>query len=99
MKNNKMYVLVRRDLSSQQQAVQAGHALAEYLLKETQIPWDNGTLIYLGVRDEQELEKWAYKLTMRGKTWRGFTEPDRNNELTAIAIIDNGEFFKNLRLL
>lgn len=29
----KMYILIRRDLSAPQQAVQGGHALAEYLLK------------------------------------------------------------------
>jgi hypothetical protein len=28
-----LYVVVRKDLSVQQQAVQAGHAVAEYLLK------------------------------------------------------------------
>jgi len=30
---DKLYVLIRKDLSIQQQAVQAGHAVAEFLLK------------------------------------------------------------------
>jgi len=30
---DKLYVIVRKDLSPQQQAVQAGHSVAEFLLK------------------------------------------------------------------
>lgn len=63
----KMYVLVRKDLPKTYQAVQAGHALAEYLLHSLSCSWDNGTLIYLGVRDEEELKSWGDTLTARNK--------------------------------
>jgi hypothetical protein len=43
----KLYVLVRKDLPKNYQAVQAGHAVAEYLLKNPKTKWNNGTLVYL----------------------------------------------------
>ncbi len=60
---NKLYVLVRKDLSHSQIAVQAGHAVAEWVLHANITNWDNGTLIYLGVKHEMELNSWADKLT------------------------------------
>ena len=95
----KMYVLVRKDLPKTYQAVQAGHSLAEYLLARPFQSWNNGTLIYLGVKNEQELLKWGEKLDSIGKDWSGFREPDIGNELTAIATVDDGETFKRMRLL
>ena len=55
----KLFVLVRKDLSKSQQAVQAGHAVAEYLLRGPSTFWGNGTLVYLGVRNETDLKWWA----------------------------------------
>ena len=93
MKNQKLYVLVRKDLSKSQQAVQAGHAVAEYLLHGPATTWNNGTLIYLGVSNEQELVDWGDKL----EKYVGFREPNVDNQLMAIATEENK--FNGLRLL
>jgi hypothetical protein len=42
-------------------------------------------LVLLGVRDEQELFQTLCRLEALGITFKVFREPDRNNELTAIA--------------
>ena len=93
-----LYIIVRKDLSSSQIAVQAGHAVAEYVLDNPQI-WRNETLIYLGVKNLYQLEKWMNKLSdaeIKFTTWR---EPDINNEVTAIASTGSSEAFKQLNLL
>ena len=56
----KLYVLVREDLNPTYQAVQSGHAVAQYMLEHGY--WKNETLVYLSVKNEQQLEKWKYKL-------------------------------------
>jgi hypothetical protein len=56
--NRKLFVLTRKDLSKSQQAIQAGHALAEYLLRGPVTFWENGTLVYLAVKDETNLRLW-----------------------------------------
>lgn len=70
-KINKMYILVRRDLSPSVQTVQAAHAAAEFLLRcpeyhKSEFPpvdknypdWDNGTMVVLGVENKEELHHW-----------------------------------------
>jgi len=103
---SKLYVLVRRDLSKSQQAVQACHAVAQFSLFDDQYSdgsqlknlWLNGTIVLLQVKDLEELQNWYSKLPNA----HTFEEPDIGDEMTAIAISgDNtlGGLFKNLRLL
>ena len=93
-----MFVIVRKDLTKSQQAVQAGHALAEYLLKGPATNWQNGTLIYLGVKGLTQLENLKHKFEMYDIPYMEFREPDLNNEITAIATDRSNRFIKKLNL-
>ena len=97
--SQKLYVLVRKDLSKSQQAVQAGHAVAEYLLRGPSTLWGNGTLVYLSVRNEHELKWWYEQITEKGFNSVPFYEPDRNNEMTAFAVECENSVVSRLRLL
>jgi len=88
----RLYVIVRKDLPWIHQAVQAGHAVAEYLILNPNTQWNNGYLIYVGVPDEQALfnirsileEGCNKKVTV-------FREPDRCDTITAMAVECNEE--------
>jgi peptidyl-tRNA hydrolase len=95
----KMFVIVRKDLSTSQQAVQAGHALAEYLMHGPFSRWSNGTLIYLGVKGLKQLENIKHKFEMEGIPYIEFREPDLNNETTAITTDRNNHIIERLNLL
>lgn len=98
----KLYALNRLDILPAYRSCQAGHAIAEWLLHAPQgqrKQWKNGTLIYLGIRDEDELIHWTKKLDQKGIEWIGFREPDLDNQLTAIACLSDGRPFSNLKLL
>ena len=47
----KLYVLVDNSLPIAYQAVQSGHAVAEWLLKVPNQNWNNQTLVYLSCPD------------------------------------------------
>jgi peptidyl-tRNA hydrolase len=95
----KLYVIVRKDLTTSQMAVQAGHALAAYLLHSHFSRWKNETLIYLGVKNLDQLERLKYKLDLEGIKFTEFREPDLNNESTAIASDVGCKYFERLNLL
>ena len=95
----KLYVLVRSDLYHEYQAVQAGHAVAEWLVTFPDTQWRNETLVYLNVKDEFELEKWCFKLKDNNLKYAEFREPDIGNQMTAISCLTDTDIFKKLPLL
>jgi peptidyl-tRNA hydrolase len=93
---NKLYVLVRGDLSKSQQAVQATHAVAEFMLYDNRIPcrcgqcedqllWKNETIVLLKVRNLEQLQEWSSKIKSTTNSYNEFYEPDIGNQQTAIA--------------
>lgn len=95
----KLFIIVRKDLSKSQQAVQAGHALAEHLLHGPFSRWQNGTLIYLGVKGPLQLKKLINRFNEENILYTEFREPDLNNEVTAFATESNNKYIKKLNLL
>jgi hypothetical protein len=102
----KMYVLVRTDMHPINRAVQAGHAVAEYLRctdNQYSTPWDNGYMIYLGVENGEELNKWEARIQAANIKFSTFVEPDwkilPDPVKTATACCTTGELFADLPLL
>lgn len=81
-----MYVVTRRDLPPAQQVVQSIHAaveLARHGLISSDSPHPH--LVLCSVPDEESLRRLSERLSFKGVPYRSFNEPDRDNELTAIA--------------
>ena len=98
--DEKLYVITRTDLTQSQQAVQAGHALAEYLLmSEDTNEWGNGTLVYLKVKDEEELISLQKALECGKVDHTLFREPDFGWQLTAMASLGSNKHFERMSLL
>lgn len=81
----KLYVVVDETLTQSQQAVQAGHAVAQFMLQNLNGCWANGHLIYLKAKGgERGLRVFGgHGLTDKRAEFR---EPDLNNRVTAIAL-------------
>lgn len=72
-----------------------GHAVAQWLLEHPNQDWNNNYLIYLYA----DLDKWKVRLDLVNKDHSSFYEPDLDNQLTAIALQDDGRMFKKLKLV
>lgn len=97
-KLKKMYVLVRSDLNTVYSCVQGGHALAQFSLQFRDIfeTWNNRTIVYLKVRNEDALKFYVSKLKNKQIDYSVFHEPDLHNQMTAIACYCDGKIFSNL---
>ena len=85
----KIYLVTREDLPPAQQAVQAAHALTEYIMdhREGSLSWhaNSNTLALLSVPDEEKLKVLILNASRKGLMFSAFREPDRSDELTAVA--------------
>jgi hypothetical protein len=91
----RLYVLIDNKLDKIYGCVQAGHAVAQYLLEDKNNNWHNDYLIYLSA----DINEWKNKLNNKNIEYTEFKEPDLNNETTAIAVLNNGKLFKKLKLI
>jgi hypothetical protein len=82
-------VVTRADLPPAQQAVQGMHAALAFAVAypETIRAWHNSSqvLVLLSAADKAALEQLHYDLPLWLDVWE-FHEPDRDGELTAIAV-------------
>ena len=76
-------------------AVQGGHAVAEWLLTHPNQEWNNNYLIYVSA----DIDKWKSRLNIMNVDYTEFKEPDLNNQITALAVLNNDKIFKNLKLI
>lgn len=90
MSTEKLYLVTRTDLSPGQRAVQAAHALRAFVEEhpETDKAWfqSSNYLALLEVPGERQLSNLLERARFQGLPASGFREPDRENELTAIAL-------------
>ena len=106
----RLYVIVRGDITKSQQAVQAGHAIAQWCLTKNRYMvissvfgthWDNEFLILLKAKDHTDLCVWREKIRAKGFKWVEFKEPDMENQTTAVAAFGDGlsDFLQDLSLV
>src|ERR1700677_4755040 len=83
----KLYVIVSDKLSPSQQAVQGGHALAEFLSKHPNTQWSNGYLIYLKQSPAYDGNLSVYYALSNGSSpSTEFLKTALDNKVTAYAV-------------
>jgi hypothetical protein len=88
----RLYVLINNKLDSIYGCVQGGHVVAQWLLSHPDQNWNNSYLIYVSA----DIPKWKKKLDILEIDYTEFKEPDLNNQITALAVLNNDRIFRNL---
>lgn len=92
----KLTAIASSTLSKPQQFVQATHAVAQYLIDNPKPKWKNETLVMLKTDELELIEEYLIKNKI---SYSKFHEPYYDNKLTAIALDDELDFFKDLKLI
>lgn len=91
-----MYVAIRRDLSIPQQVVQSCHAAIEASKPYHEFSNEHPSVVVIGIKSEPMLEKFREWVDLNDLQYKEFREPDKNNELTSIAVFPVGEDKKHI---
>ena len=85
---NRIITISRKDLTPGAQNAQLLHSLAQFSLDfpEKFKSWNNGNIVSLSARDEQQLGNLLLKLEENDIAASAFYEPDIKNQLTSICI-------------
>ena len=91
----RLYVLISNKLDPIYGCVQGGHVVAQWLLNHPDQDWNNNYLIYVSA----DVSRWKERLEFLGIDYTEFKEPDLNNQITALAVLNNDRIFKKLKLV
>lgn len=100
---DKLFIIVRSDLSPGSQAVQGMHAMRQFAADHPNVEKEwfevSNHIAFLRVDDEATLLKMLDRLSRRGMRVSHFREPDLGDSLTAIATDSTSrEYVLHLRL-
>ena len=93
--DKRLYVIVDKSLEPVYGCVQGGHCVAQWLFDHPNQEWNNGYLIYL----YGDVKRWIRKLETTDHDFSIFKEPDLGNKITAIATLNKGKIFRNLKTI
>ena len=98
MKQIKLVTVTRKDISAGYQIIQTAHSVAEFAhhFPNQFKDWKtiSNYVISLSIDNEEKLQRLFYKLQDNGADVIAFTEPDINNQLTAICYYGTPEMIK-----